>query len=213
VLGQKICSWLLLFQEYDFEVIVKPGRLNAGPYHLSRIEIGEEPSSLEEGLPNAHLFVVCLMDHHFSDVIQFLTTVIALEGYYTQQKKELVVCGAYFLVIEGHWYKMGIDKILQRYVPEFECASILTEAHGRVAGGHYARKQAKQKILCARLWWLTLHRDSKAYCKACDACQWMGKPSRRDEFPLNPQVSLQVFDKWVIDFIGPIQLAGKKTGA
>ena len=24
----KICQWLLLFQEYDFEVIVKPGRLN-----------------------------------------------------------------------------------------------------------------------------------------------------------------------------------------
>ena len=29
VLGGDICRWLLLFQEYDFEVIVKPGRLNA----------------------------------------------------------------------------------------------------------------------------------------------------------------------------------------
>jgi len=38
-----------LFQEYDFEVIVKTGRLNVGPDHLSRIEIGEEPNILEEG--------------------------------------------------------------------------------------------------------------------------------------------------------------------
>ena len=30
VFGGKICRWLLLFQEYDFEVIVKPGRLTAG---------------------------------------------------------------------------------------------------------------------------------------------------------------------------------------
>lgn len=30
VLGGRICRWLLLFQEYDFEVIVKSGRLNAG---------------------------------------------------------------------------------------------------------------------------------------------------------------------------------------
>jgi hypothetical protein len=30
VLGGKICRWLLLFQEYDFEVIVKPGKLNSG---------------------------------------------------------------------------------------------------------------------------------------------------------------------------------------
>jgi len=35
MLGGKICRWLLLIQEYDFEVIVKLGRLNAGPDHLS----------------------------------------------------------------------------------------------------------------------------------------------------------------------------------
>jgi hypothetical protein len=31
VLGERICIWLLLFQEYDFEVMVKPGKLNVGP--------------------------------------------------------------------------------------------------------------------------------------------------------------------------------------
>ena len=35
VLRGHICRWLLLFQEYDFEVVVKPGRLNAGLDHLS----------------------------------------------------------------------------------------------------------------------------------------------------------------------------------
>jgi len=39
-----------LFQEYDFEETMKLGRLYAGPDHLSRIETGEEPSSLEEGM-------------------------------------------------------------------------------------------------------------------------------------------------------------------
>ena len=53
VLGGKICRWLLLFHEYDFEVIVKPGRLNARPDHLSRLESGEEPISLEECLLDA----------------------------------------------------------------------------------------------------------------------------------------------------------------
>jgi hypothetical protein len=43
VLGGRICRWLLLFQEFDFEVIVKPGKLNAGPDHLSRVTNGEEP--------------------------------------------------------------------------------------------------------------------------------------------------------------------------
>ena len=53
VLGGRICRWLILFQEYDFEIIVKPGRLNLGPDQLSRLESGEEPTSLDEGLPDA----------------------------------------------------------------------------------------------------------------------------------------------------------------
>jgi hypothetical protein len=56
VLGGIICIWLMLFQEFDFEVIVKPGRLNAGLDHLSRITNGDEPSSLENNFPDAKRF-------------------------------------------------------------------------------------------------------------------------------------------------------------
>jgi hypothetical protein len=31
----RICRWLLLFQEFDFEVIVKPSKMNVGLDHLS----------------------------------------------------------------------------------------------------------------------------------------------------------------------------------
>lgn len=69
-----------MFQEYVFEVIVKPGHLNAGLDHLSRIETGEEPTSLEEGLPDAQLFALCVADGHFEDIICFITTEISPMG-------------------------------------------------------------------------------------------------------------------------------------
>ena len=53
VLGGRICRWLLLFQEYDFEVIVKPGKLNVGPDHMSRLDSGEEWGNLDDSLPDA----------------------------------------------------------------------------------------------------------------------------------------------------------------
>ena len=53
MLGGKICRWLLLFQEYDFDIIVEPRRLNARPDHLSRLESGEEPTSLADNLLDA----------------------------------------------------------------------------------------------------------------------------------------------------------------
>ena len=69
VLGGKICRWLLLFQEFDFEITVKPGCLNVGPDHLSHIETGEEPTNIDDGLPDAQLFQVDIAYDHYAPII------------------------------------------------------------------------------------------------------------------------------------------------
>ena len=53
VLEGKICLWILLFQEFYFEIIVKLCHLNVGLEHLSQIETGEDPINIEDGLPDA----------------------------------------------------------------------------------------------------------------------------------------------------------------
>jgi hypothetical protein len=53
MLGGRICRWLLLFREYDFEIVVKPRQMNKGPDHLLRLEHGEEPTNLEDTLSDA----------------------------------------------------------------------------------------------------------------------------------------------------------------
>jgi hypothetical protein len=81
VLGGIICRWFLLFQEYDFEIVVKPGRMNKGPEHLSRLEDGEEPTCLDDTLPDAQLLAIRKVDDHFSEIVQFLSIGITLREY------------------------------------------------------------------------------------------------------------------------------------
>ena len=120
VLGGRICRWLLLFQEYDFEIIVKPGRMNKAPNHLSSLEHGEEPTSLEDTLSDAQLLAIRKVDDHFAYIIQFLSTGMDPSEYTIPQKKQLVVRVAEFSLIVGQLYKMGPDEIPRRCVMEVE---------------------------------------------------------------------------------------------
>ena len=47
----RICRWILLFQEFEFEVVVRLGKSNVGPNHLSRVESGIDPIGLKNTYP------------------------------------------------------------------------------------------------------------------------------------------------------------------
>ena len=53
---------------------MKPGQLNVRPGHLLRIEIGEGPNRIKDGLPNVQLFNIGMVDDNYEKIIQFLST-------------------------------------------------------------------------------------------------------------------------------------------
>ena len=123
-------------------------------------------------MPDAPLFSIQITHDYYDDIIHFLTIGLTPDEFTKQQKKQLVVKAADFTLIAGHLYKLGPDEVLRRCVMPHEKGTIIREAHSKTAG-----KPTAQKILDAGLWWPTLHKDTKDFCRCCNIYQRVGKPS------------------------------------
>ena len=82
-------------------MIVKPGRLNVGPDHLSRLETGENEGPLDDQLLDADLFRVEAVPDYLADIANYLTTRQCPQDYTPLQKFHLVVRAADYQLIAG----------------------------------------------------------------------------------------------------------------
>ena len=104
---------------------------------MSPVQNGEELTNIDDGLPDAQLFCVNIIDDHYAPIIQFLATSVTPEDMLTSRKKQLVVKASDFQLIVGQLYKLGLDEILRRCILPHEQCPILKEAHAGIEGAHY----------------------------------------------------------------------------
>jgi hypothetical protein len=192
-------------------VIIKPGRCNIGTDHLPILESREIGGVFNDQLLDADLFQFNAIPEYLEDITVFLSTQSFPEMYYATHKRHMVVREEEYQLITRKLYNLGLDTILMRCVLYHEIKDILWECHNGVAGGHVEGKAIAQKVLYDGLLWATLFKDAKAYARSCDVFQRVGKTSQRDEFPFRQVRALQTFEKWVVDFIGPINPTTKNS--
>ena len=104
---------MLLFQEFEFEVVVRPSKANVGPNNLSRIDTGEEPNGIEYNLIDAHLFRFKVVSSDLVEIAQFLEEVQAPEGVSDKEKKILAMKVAPYTIVNGFLYKSGLYDVLR----------------------------------------------------------------------------------------------------
>jgi hypothetical protein len=121
-----------------------------------------------------------------------------------REKQRIIQLSANYMWHDDCLYHTGPDLVIRICVREDEMYDIFKACHDGPCGGHFVDKRTTYKILQTCYYWPTIFRDAKKYVASCDDCQRMGKPTASDEMPLQAQVVIEPFEKWALDFVGPI---------
>eukprot|EP00253_Pinus_taeda_P033678 PITA_33678 len=207
-----IIRWLLLLQQFELTIVDKLGKENVVADFLSRLDLptGEE-GIVDDQMSDEFFFSISVLSPWFADIANYLVSAQFPSHMSSKEKRRIVRKSAAFTWIGGNLFKLGPDQILRCCVREEEFFDILLTCHNGPCGGHFAAKWTTFKILQAGYYWPTLHQDVRRYISQCDRCQRIGKPTPRDEMLLQPQVNFEPFEKWGMDFVGPINPPSKQS--
>ncbi|GJR01922.1 reverse transcriptase domain-containing protein [Tanacetum coccineum] len=179
----RLLRWVLLLQEFDFDVVDTKGAENLAADHLSRLENPHknklDPKEINEKFPLETLSSIAVLDAStpwFADIANYHAGNFMIKGMSTQQKRK-------FFKDEAH--------------------DILMACHDGPTGGHHGANYTARKVFDSGFFWPTIYKDAHELVKNCNSCQRQGKISQRDEMPQNSIQVCEIFDVWGIDFMGP----------
>ncbi|GJZ69073.1 reverse transcriptase domain-containing protein [Tanacetum coccineum] len=205
----RLLRWVLLLQEFDItNILDKKGSENLAADHLSRLENPHkdvlENKDINEHFPLETLGVISNgSTPWFADFANYHAGNFIIKGMSTQQKRKFFKDVKHYFWDDPYLFRICADQIIRRCVSGHEALEILKACHEGPTGGHHSANLTARKVFDAGFFWPTIYRDAHSMIKSCDTCQRQGKISQRDEMPSNVITSLEIFDIWGIDFMGP----------
>jgi hypothetical protein len=120
------------------------------------------------------------------------------------EKGKIITQSANCSWVGNDLFHTGPDLIIHRCVREDKVAEILRICHDGPCGGHFSDKRTSYKVLHSGYYWPSIFKDAVKYVRSCDSFQRIGRPTSTNEIPLGAQVMIEPFEKWALEFVGPI---------
>ncbi|MCO5584686.1 hypothetical protein L7F22_038617 [Adiantum nelumboides] len=191
--------WIMELQLFDYELKSKPPALQKLFDCLAHVPpCADEPENFTHDL-----FCIELSREWYDQIASYLSTLKFPLEMSKAQKKRLVTHAQRFSIIEGELYQKGFEGLYCRCVCKEEIPHILKECHDSACGGHFAGRLTALEILRAGYWWPIVFKDSFEWCKRCDMCQ-CATCLENHLRPNNPIMAALPFEKWGINYVGPL---------
>ena len=212
----RLARWSLLLQQYDFNIIHRPGKHHGNADGLSRRPYENcELSALQREDPQiARIRELQRRDPELSEMIDFLES----DNLPFSDKKArniLFTSDRFYLDKDGllyhldHNQKRSVrDSFSQLVVPQSMKFEILSNVHDHVSGAHFGTHKTFHKLK-QRYWWKGMFLDTDHWCKSCTECSMRKTPRNFKKAPLLPLPVASAFEQVAVDVLGPFPVSRK----
>ncbi|GJW30378.1 reverse transcriptase domain-containing protein [Tanacetum coccineum] len=150
----RLLRWVLLLQEFDFDVVDTKGAENLAADHLSRLENPHEneldPKEINEKFPLETLSLIDAPDTStpwFADIANYHAGNFVIKGMSTQQKRKFFKDVKHYFWEDPFLFKICADQVIRRCVFGKEAHDILMACHDGPTGGHHGAKLLSKESL------------------------------------------------------------------
>jgi len=204
----RLIRWVLLLQEFDFEVKDLRGCTNQVADHLSRMEARgnvEHEVDIDYSFPDERVFAISLKHTPwYADFANYIVCGLMPDELTFYQHKRFMFDVKKYFWDEPYLFRECADHVIRRCVPEEEAVEILHACHTSPVGGHHGGVRTAAKVLQSGYYWPSLYKDAHEFAKKCSKCQQQGGVSRRHELPLTPILGGRAIRCMGDRFYGPI---------
>ncbi|CAM8943908.1 unnamed protein product [Rhodiola kirilowii] len=134
----RLVRLILLLQEFDLEIKDKKGIENTVADHLSRLVREEDAGQITETFPDEHLYALTGKTPWYASLVNYLVGGKFPPSYSRAQCLKLKHDSTYYVWDDPYLWKIGVDQILRRCIPDDEIASFISFCHEYACGGHSA---------------------------------------------------------------------------
>jgi hypothetical protein len=131
-LTRKLARWTLIVQEYEFDIVHRPGAQQVVADYLSRLESGEAPAGVADDFPDARVMVLSPKkgpkddpENWLTDMVYFLSHGIPPEELTKAEWKRLGVRSQAFSFLNDSLYHKSADGIWRCVVQMDEQEEVL----------------------------------------------------------------------------------------
>ena len=217
---QRLARWVTTLQQYDFEVVYRPGRSNGNADALSRLPLKETDTTAADAVVAAAAAAAAVdtdaddfahkqrRDVYLAPLIKFLQDKTLPPE--PAVSRRVVACAPFYgfderdrLIILPNDSKQRRQASARVVVPESLKARVLADNHDAPAAGHQGRLRTLQRI-ADRFYWDGMARDVEHYVTTCVECQ---QRKRRPNRPgsMQPIIENDPHATVALDYMGPVR--------